>query len=141
MGSTTYYANGSLYETNPVKRWWAEKKPILWAWLTKYIGGLEDKPDPDPITKKDILGTWKGMDSLNGNLSFTFFEDNTYISERKPSARKGPSAGNYKIEGTTLSGVSSDAKGTFSAKRFGQEMSGEWELFGYRADFTLNKEN
>lgn len=140
-GNTTYYANGKLYETNPVKRWWAEKKPILWAWLTKYVGGLEDEPDPDPITKKDILGTWKGTDSLNGTLTFTFLEDDNYISERKPSARKGPSTGNYTISGTTLSGVSSDSKGTFSAKRFGQEISGEWELFGYRAGFTLKKEN
>ena len=140
-GSTTYYANGRLYETNPLKRWWAEKKPILWAWLTKYVGGLEDGPDPDPITKKDILGTWKGTDSLKGTLSITFLEDDTYISERKPSARKGPSTGSYKIEGTTLSGVSSDSRGTFSARRFGQEISGEWKLFGYRADFTLKKEN
>lgn len=73
-----------------------------------------------------ILGTWKGTDSLNGTLSFTFLEDDTYVSEREPSALKGPSTGNYKIEGTTLSGVSSDSKGTFSATRFGQEMSGEW---------------
>ncbi|WP_319410147.1 serine hydrolase [uncultured Desulfosarcina sp.] len=141
MGNATYNANGRLYETNPVKRWWAEKKPILWAWLTKYVGGLEDEPDPDPITKKDILGTWKGTDSLNGTLSFTFLENDTYVSERKPSARKGPSTGNYTIEGKTLSGVSSDSKGTFSAKRFGQEISGEWKLFGYRADFSLKKED
>ncbi len=140
-GSTTYYANGRLYETNPVKRWWAENKPILWAWLTKYVGGLEDEPDPDPITKKDILGTWKGTDSLNGALSLTFLEDDTYVAERKPSARKGPSTGIYTIEGTTLSGVSSDAKGKISAKRFGQELSGEWELFGYRATYTLKKVN
>ena len=141
MGNTTYYANGRPYETNPVKRWWAQKKPILWAWLTKYVGGLEDEPDPDPIIKKDILGTWKGTDSLNGTLSFTFLVDNTYISERKPSARKGPSTGNYTIDGTTLSGLSSDTKGKWSVQRFGQELSGEWKLFGYRADFTLKKEN
>lgn len=137
---TTYHANGRLYETNPVKRWWAEKKPILWAWLTKYVGGLEDGPVPDPIGKKDILGTWKGTDSLGGTLSFTFLEDDTYISERKPSARKGPSTGSYKIEGKTLSGESSDSKGRFSANRFGNEIGGEWEAFGYTASFTLERE-
>ena len=133
MGSTTYNANGRRYETNPVKRWWAR--------LTTYVGGLGAEPDPDPITRKDILGTWRGTDSLNGTLSFTFLEDDTYISERKPSARKGPSTGTYKIEGTMLTGVSSDSKGTFSARRFGPKIRGEWELFGYRADFTLKKEN
>lgn len=89
--------SGRLYETNPVKRWWAEKYPILLAWLTKYVCGLEDEPNPDPITKKDILGTWKGTDSLNGKLSFTFLEDDTYIVERIPSARKGPSTGAIRL--------------------------------------------
>ncbi len=140
-GRTTYHANGRLYETNPVKRWWAEKKPILWAWLTKYVGGLEDDRTPDPITKNDILGTWQGTDSLNGRLSFTFKTDDTYVVDRKPSARGRPSTGSYTISGTTLSGVSADAKGKFSASRFGQEIWGEWEMAGYRADFTLKKEN
>ena len=52
-----------------------------------------------------------------------------------------PITGNYTIDGTTLSGLSSDTKGKWSVQRFGQELSGEWKLFGYRADFTLKKEN
>ena len=135
-GSATYHANGRLYETNPVKRWWAE----IWVWLTNYVGGLDEERTPDPITKKDILGTWKGTDSLNGSLSFTFSEDDTYIVDRKPSARGRPSTGSYTISGTTLSGVSADSKGKFSASRFGQEISGSWEMGGYHADFTLKKE-
>ena len=135
-GSTTYHANGRLYETNPVKRWWAE----FWVWLKNNVGGLEDERTPDPITKKDILGTWKGTDSLNGSLSFTFREDDVYVVDRKPSARGRPSTGSYTISGTTLAGVSADSNGKFSANRFGQEISGSWEMGGYRADFTLKKE-
>jgi len=139
-GGTSYHANARLYETNPVKRWWAEKKAILWAWLAKYFGEPEDDRTPDPIAKNDILGTWKGTDSLNGSLSFTFRVDDTYVVDRKPSARGRPSTGSYTISGTTLSGVSADSKGKFSASRFGQEISGSWEMAGYRADFTLKKE-
>ncbi len=136
----TYRATGRLYETNPVKRWWAEKKPIVMKWLKKYVGGLEDRV-PDIIDKDDILGSWKGTDSYSATMTFTFEEDDSFSVIRIPTVLGNPSIGKYTISAKELAGETDD-KVTFTANKFGNEMIGRWvyKVNGATASFLLKRE-
>ncbi len=136
----TYRATGRPYETNPVIRWWAEKKPIVMKWLKKYVGGLEDRT-PEIIDKDDILGAWKGTDSYSAMMTFTFKEDGSFSVIRIPTVLGNPSIGKYTISAKELSGETDD-KVTFTANKFGNEISGRWvyKVNGATASFLLKRE-
>jgi hypothetical protein len=129
----TYRAIGRLSEED--KGWLTAALDRVKAWFS----GKPERP-PDTIRKSDILGIWKGTDSLGSELTFSFDEDDSFTVIRNPSSLGRPSIGKYTISATTVSGVA-DTKVNFAVQKFGDEISGKWtyKVNGVSGKFTLKK--
>lgn len=125
----SFDAFGKLSEAGLIN----EKKPEGWTdkvaaaiqWMKELIAGKPDRI-PDLISNTDILGAWTGSDNLGAKLTFNFKENSSFDVDRKPSQLGRPSTGKYIISGKKISGDMEEYNVTFTAKKFGNEISGEW---------------
>jgi hypothetical protein len=102
---------------------------------------------PAPKTSHDpgrvdpgLVGVWRGEDTRNGKLTFTFDSKGTVIAQRRGGRDPSPQEGTFVMQGMNVDGKFGEVH--FKAVLIKDSFEGRWELDnGYGAEFVLKKSN